>query len=745
MANDFKVVADFVGEGVKIIVYDGFAVPVGYIQESGEHEFTAEWSANNTRFTVEREKGYEGRVEVEYYGDDPNDIVKFVCEEGGRCEAPEDPAVRIKENKVAYLKVVAYETEVEDKEFAFNVESEVDDFNIVIVNDEGDTFNFAEVGEHKTSGESFTISVSGDWIERATVWNKGAIINLGEYEGKFIGSVKSPFQKIVIYGKDREREILATVPEGVSLVALNGDDSKVLKDGLNILPNYTYTFTITYEPSEIELLGYYVEGGERHQIVNDELGVITIYEDEPITEFNFTTIEVVPPIKYRKFTVYDRSQEGIFSVSAMDSEGNEYLLDIGENEIPEGEMTYTLVAQDGYKFVRTYTNDRGAIIDVGGRDPYIREVYDDGSMRNIYGAVEKDKIDPTFTVRVEMENANIVFKTVDDEEIEMNVGVNTLPEVSGMYYVEADPSYKLLSVYAYGRGASVRFDISDDLKSATYDVDATDPMHFNLDRIIITTAIEHESVLPFNNVYYGDRITLNQLNKARFKLTDPLEQSVKDLGIYVHNVLQLPFMLDSTLIGVTDNIILGHLSTDVNSPTLTTDVIEIYFGEIHVEGRFKNSFDYVETECKLYLPFVEAITLEPTDVIDHNIHVFYHIDVYDGTTTINIKNDDYLIDSIQTSIGRIVPFISKEGQTMLTNSTSNVYNGLYSPYVEVRRYDPLILDEFENLTEVVGYLRDYEGYVSIVDGAIEVDCTNEERQMIKSLLQEGIYINGVVE
>ena len=115
----------------------------------------------------------------------------------------------------------------------------------------------------------------------------------------------------------------------------------------------------------------------------------------------------------------------------------------------------------------------------------------------------------------------------------------------------------------------------------------------------------------------------------------------------------------------------------------------IDLGEIYVPRKHNNSYDYMNTDALLHLPFSNAIDLDLEYVIGCHVGVKYVLDLYSGYVTINISSSrvNKVIRSETLKIGRDIPFIRRVGgDTINQLSTSGgVNNGVLTPFIELVR------------------------------------------------------------
>lgn len=247
------------------------------------------------------------------------------------------------------------------------------------------------------------------------------------------------------------------------------------------------------------------------------------------------------------------------------------------------------------------------------------------------------------------------------------------------------------------------------------------------------------NVTGFNHLYLVDKNTLKTLAGERFVTGN---SSTIDLGIFIINVLELPFKLDDSLKGVESNIVLGHTLANTKAVELINDELTIDFGSIHVPNKYNNSYDYMNTEIRLHTPFSNIINLDVNYVVGYDINVKYIVDLYSGEGTINISSSkiNKVIHSENVKVGRNIPFIRYNNVVNSISSKNGVDNELLSPYIEVIRNIPYYDDVFTNEVITYGQLNNVKGYVAVNNIILNSSATQQEKNEIVNLLRNGVYI-----
>lgn len=327
---------------------------------------------------------------------------------------------------------------------------------------------------------------------------------------------------------------------------------------------------------------------------------------------------------------------------------------------------------------------------------------------------------------------------------QIDLPLNTLSSsVTPSYlYVEALENYQFLELYykdKYGRVQNISFD-------------GLNPVELPVATTSYWATVEYVQppivVSGFNNVYVADMDVLKGLSSEIYKYRegDPTNYTEYDLANYVINILELPFTLDESFKGLPAQIRLGYKLIEVEAVKVVTDELVLDLGEIHVPSVYENSYDYLNTNAYLHLPFAPNIELNIDYVINSTISLQYIVDLYTGDTAINIMSDkvgNTVIHSELIKIGKNVPFIRKTGGEVVgTFQTSNgLNNQVFTPFIEIIRNKPYDIDNpFNDNVNVLSKLRDEKGYVTVSNAIINSSASFEESSKIKNLLSRGVYI-----
>lgn len=266
------------------------------------------------------------------------------------------------------------------------------------------------------------------------------------------------------------------------------------------------------------------------------------------------------------------------------------------------------------------------------------------------------------------------------------------------------------------------------------------PIYFNF------VAVEGGSIPPidivnrFAGLYNLSADELTQLSNLKYREYGEYGELI-DLGSYITNLYVMPFSLEEIVAETKENVKMGGYELDLEVNILTNSKVEVDVALIEVPTTYNNAYDYLNTVCRIYLPYLPPIELEPNKVIDKTITVNYIVELYTGELTANIYSNNVLIESHSRNIVQEIPFKQKAQELAYSSVGSVILNNVVVPFIEVERNIPY--NEVEGIgrsfsqVEVIGNL---EGYAEIEKVQLETSATMREQEQIISKLSSGVVI-----
>lgn len=308
--------------------------------------------------------------------------------------------------------------------------------------------------------------------------------------------------------------------------------------------------------------------------------------------------------------------------------------------------------------------------------------------------------------------------------------------------VTANEGYQLNSnIVLYDAGTSITSSYSDFTDENTKCV-ITHNVKGNL-RITATAIKKTEKLSGFANLYQVTNNVLTDLSKVRFYKMSETSQVV-DYGSFITNLYKLPFELPETMIADIGSIQLGNYDTRVDSDILANYVYLVPLGDITVQEKYHNVYDYKDVLCRLHLPYCDSIDLQTEYVMNHTISILYKIDLYSGNCTVIIISD-FTNEPVATktfNIGAKIPFMQVQNNSVVNSIDNILDNNVFTPFIEVVRGIPYNVDTiFGQETVDFGTLENYKGYLKVSDVELNINAPNEEKSEIEMLLKNGVFIN----
>lgn len=236
----------------------------------------------------------------------------------------------------------------------------------------------------------------------------------------------------------------------------------------------------------------------------------------------------------------------------------------------------------------------------------------------------------------------------------------------------------------------------------------------------------------------------------------------------------------------------GYLVSDASANYVSGQYVDVNCGSVQLDEYFNNVFDYENTSISIYLPFSGIHQLNVNDVMRGEISVIYHVDVLTGACLIDVSVErdlaggviytfsgncavQYPVSSgsyvgIVTGLlgiaggiagtvasgGMLAPLLMGAGASVGNMHTSVSHSGNISanagamgakiPYLIIERSQtktPLTAVAIEGLpqNEIVS-LSNLNGFVRVKTAKYDgINCTSDELNIIRGLLESGVYIN----
>ena len=303
----------------------------------------------------------------------------------------------------------------------------------------------------------------------------------------------------------------------------------------------------------------------------------------------------------------------------------------------------------------------------------------------------------------------------------------------------ANNGYEFDGKFSYSQGSITDF-FNNSTDKTTLTTSISNGYNYVLDDKY--TAIKKvEKIGNFANLYYTNENELTELSKVRFVNAN---SGTVDYGSFITALYLLPFPIDTTLLAKEkSNIILGNYDSNVKSTRFITYKIEVDGGTITIPEKYKNVYDFLNTECILHLPFFNKMYINTEYVIGHTLTIKYIIDLYTGNVTTNVYSS-FVNDIIETQTQQIaenIPFIQKQTNSVVGTISNINKNVIDTSYIEIVRNIPYdSKNVFGRETIDYGVIGAYTGYIRVSDVVLQTTATIDEKEEIIQLLKEGVFL-----
>lgn len=357
-----------------------------------------------------------------------------------------------------------------------------------------------------------------------------------------------------------------------------------------------------------------------------------------------------------------------------------------------------------------------------------------------------------FTLNVELENARMF---INDEEVFHGEDVIFNDELDYFKFI-ADEGYFFNTPINFTNNLSefITYGLSNDGYNSDFtecivtggwlvarDIDYTEKMRATA---VLIEEVEEPPIDDIENdyisVYTLSQEQLNILSNTLYEIRQGATTGFLDIGYFMNNLYVLPFNIDGAISDVLTKIKLGGIVLDVYSREINKSKVVIDLGIIPVPLKYNNVYDFINTECNIYLPYAKKITLDTSYVIGQDVRVEYVINLYTQETTINIYSSitNKIVYSDSIEVGYKIPFVQQVNYDVVHKFDYNLQNKISTPYIEVVRKNPYpnkyhSESRFTQLHAETGYLR-------VDEINLETTATLQEQEEIKILLKQGVYI-----
>ena len=413
-----------------------------------------------------------------------------------------------------------------------------------------------------------------------------------------------------------------------------------------------------------------------------------------------------------------------------------------DTELDEGSHTWTFKANSGYRFDQDGELENAMGLSLGtitatGTDT-INWTYD--LKGNIDVTLTANEIPQTVTTIPIVQKLTHATSNVSGSEIDRKLNQMTLTADSG-YIFKDDILVQLFTGSTVTQSFSVAGNGST-TATITFNTNTQNTIVDSMTNIVITaTAVKPEVSTGYAHYYAITNTELHNFSKENiWNFTGGDTETSYDVSKYIDNLIELPFAYDTTDLP-TSKIAVGRVATATTSHELKDRFYTIDFGKITVPAKYKNGYDYQIRTCKLYLPFVPAVSIDTANAMEQTIHIVYKIDMSNGNTTITLDNNGNPFNTININLADQLPFLNTLQNTVIKDGSHQIYNGIRNPYLVITRQQPILNADFYPTNEV-GKVTSYSGRLkaTLLDNSGITDSIDFAE--LQSLLSQGVIYNA---
>ena len=154
--------------------------------------------------------------------------------------------------------------------------------------------------------------------------------------------------------------------------------------------------------------------------------------------------------------------------------------------------------------------------------------------------------------------------------------------------------------------------------------------------------------------------------------------------------------------------------------------------------------DFAGTQAIIHLPLAPSIVLELEYVIGQTLGIYYLLDCYTGTATINITSTklEGVISSTRVNIGVRVPYMANSYTAPEnTGVVAGGDNGVKIPYIELISHNAILPNGFFTIPVVdERIINGQTGFIKVDNVELVTGALGNEKAQIISLLNSGVII-----
>lgn len=360
--------------------------------------------------------------------------------------------------------------------------------------------------------------------------------------------------------------------------------------------------------------------------------------------------------------------------------------------------------------------------------------YDTAVINGDFTAVKQVAVGATIVVGGSFTNCSADFtdgEVVTGERV-LTITANTGFEFNGAFYCETNTGGKVqLSNVGKNR---LQFEITEDMLN-----DGLTTVSFN--SVYAAVLSPKETMSDFVRVFNPTDEELSQLSKSTFY--NLVTGSSVPISSYITALYKIPFDVSGLRLPDKANIVLGNYDSKVQATMLDSWVLVTDGGEINVKSKYNNVFDYINTDCNIYIPYFGKASIDIERVLDCVLTITYYTNLYEGYATVDVVSTfgNNKVFTATKKIGFDVPYVQLGAASALTDINIPIFENELTAFVEVIRNVPIENSEtFGKKTVRSVQVSELAGYQVIDDISFIGEIPYSMQTEIRQILRGGVFI-----
>lgn len=250
-----------------------------------------------------------------------------------------------------------------------------------------------------------------------------------------------------------------------------------------------------------------------------------------------------------------------------------------------------------------------------------------------------------------------------------------------------------------------------------------------------------ETLSDFVRIFNPTDEELSGLSKATFY--NLISGSSVPISSYITALYKIPFDVSGLRLADKANIILANYDSQVKSTMLSNWVLETDGGQIIIEPKYNNVFDYINLKCFIYIPYFGKAEIDIERVMSHTLTITYYTNLYEGMVTVDVESDfgGTKVFTSTKKVGFDIPYVQLSSVSAITEINIPILENDLNAFVEIVRDMPITNTEiFGKRTVKSVRLNELSGYQVIEDIELNALIPDNMQTEIRQLLRNGVFV-----